>query len=231
MDGLKTKDGYAQMLDYLVKSIQGQAFAPGGRLPTERQLAEDFGVSRAAARRALAKLEADGLISRHVGRGTFVRLDQENGSDQMTPVAASKEMVSPAEFIESRLRFEPQLAWLVATNGTSVDFQQMGACLEEAEKAESTEEFEEWDERFHQAIAAATHNTLAIGMYDMILAVRREYAMWGTLKQRGQTPEHRLVYQQEHRQILDALQQRDAELACEIMFQHIRNTRRRLLDY
>lgn len=224
-------DGYARLREHLISAINEQAFAPGDRLPTERQLAEEFGVGRSVTRRALAELEADGLITRHVGRGTFVRADGRNGSHEAVNVETTKALISPADYIETRLRFEPELAWMVATNGTSADFAHMRECLDKAEAAKDPDEFEAWDATFHQIVAAATHNTLAISMYAMIHAVRHEHALWGTLKQRGQTPEHRMIYQREHREIVDALQQRDAERARAIMSQHIRNTRRRLLDY
>lgn len=224
-------DAYTRLREHLINAINEQVFAPGDRLPTERQLAEEFGVGRSVTRRALAELEAGGLITRHVGRGTFVRTDGGSGAHEAAGVETAKALISPAEYIETRLRFEPELAWMVATNGTAADFAHMRECLDKAEAAKSEDEFEAWDAAFHQNIAAATHNTLAIRMYAMIHAVRHEHALWGTLKQRGQTPEHRTIYQREHREIVDALQQRDAERARAIMSQHIRNTRRRLLDY
>src|SRR3984885_11855580 len=58
----------------LILAESGRAgLGPGSRLPTERQLAADLGVTRSGIRLALATLEADGLISREVGRGTFLR--------------------------------------------------------------------------------------------------------------------------------------------------------------
>lgn len=222
-------DGYARLREHLIGAISARTYAPGARLPTERQLADDFGVGRSVTRRALAELEKEGLITRHVGRGTFVRPKHDTADGIASGPA--KELISPAEYIEARLRFEPELAWMVATNATATDFARIRECIDKAESASSADDFESWDAAFHQAIALATHNTLAIGMYEMIHGVRHEHALWGTLRQRGQLPEDRLVYQREHREIVEALQQRDAERAREIMSQHIRNTRRRLLDY
>jgi DNA-binding FadR family transcriptional regulator len=84
---------------------------------------------------------------------------------------------------------------------------------------------------FHLAIAAATHNVVAIRMYDMIHAVRHDQAMWRTVKRRRQTAEERLEFQREHHEIFDALNGRNPERACGLMAQHIRATRRRLLDF
>jgi DNA-binding FadR family transcriptional regulator len=227
MERAKTEDGYQRVRDYLRHAIGEGAFGPGVRLPTERQLAGQFGVGRSVTRRALAELEAEGLIRRQVGRGTFV-------TPARNAVAAAKiapGVVSPAEYVEARLRFEPELAWMIVTHATAEDFDRMEECLRRAERASGREEFELWDAAFHQALAAATHNTLAISMYESIHAVRHEQSMWGTLRRRAETPEHPSAYQREHVDILEALRRRDAEASRELLLLHIRNTRRRLLDY
>src|SRR5947209_14944660 len=59
----------------LERAAAGAAGGPGAKLPTERRLAEEFGVTRTMVRHALALLEAEGRISREVGRGTFLRTD------------------------------------------------------------------------------------------------------------------------------------------------------------
>lgn len=227
MDRATTEDGYLQVRDFLKQAIGEGAFAPGMRLPTERQLAEQFGVGRGVTRRALAEFEAEGLIRRQVGRGTFVApVRTAAASSTMTPG-----LVSPAEYIEARLRFEPELAWMVVTNATAEDFERMEDCLRRGDGASSREEFELWDAAFHQALAAATHNTLAISMYELIHAVRHEQGMWGMLRRRAETPEQPSTYQREHVDILEALRRRDAEASRELLVRHVRNTRRRLLDY
>ena len=227
IDRAQAQEGFLRVRDYLANAIKEHAYAPGERLPTERQLAEQLDVSRAVTRRALAELEAEGLILRHVGRGTFVR----PAADAYSAAAPLDGAISPAEYIEARLRFEPELPWLIATNASAADFERMEDCLKRGERATTREEFEIWDAAFHLAMASATHNKLAAHMYDMIHTVRHEQAMWGALRQSGQTQELRKLYQHEHREIFAALKHRDAEKARELMIQHIRATRRRLLDY
>ncbi len=227
IDRVQSHKGYLRVREYLTKAIKEQTFVPGGRLPTERQLAEQFDVGRAITRRALRELEAEGIIRRQMGRGTFVRPSHDLANDAVVPEGA----ISPAEYIESRLRFEPALAWMIVTNGTSSDFQRMEDCLKRGESAATDEEFELWDAAFHESVAAATHNKLAIRMYDMIHVVRQEQAKWGALTQRGQLQERRGTFQREHREIVDALKSRDAEDASNLITKHIRATRRRILDY
>ena len=226
-DKAQAFEGYVRVRDYLIKAIKERAFEAGQRMPTERNLAEQLDVSRAITRRALAELEADGLIVRQVGRGTFVR----PSPDLASVPPESDGAVSPAEYIDARLRFEPELPWLIAINATSADFERMEDCLKRGEKATTREEYEIWDAAFHLALAFATRNKLTTRMYDMIHAVRHERAMWGALRKLDQTHEQRATYQHEHREILTALKQRDAERASALITQHIRATRRRLLDF
>ena len=228
MNRSESHDAYLRVRDYLFNAVKERAFGPGERMPTERQLAEQLGVSRATTRRALGELEAEGLIQRHVGRGTFVR---PNGVSLPSGQGIPEGVISPAEYIEARLRFEPELAWLIATQGTASDLERMEECLQRSEHAATLDEFELFDAAFHQAIVAATHNQLAIRIYDMIHTVRHEQAIWCALRQRVQMGDQRAVYQREHREILGALRRRDAAGAHDLMAEHIRATRRRLLDY
>jgi DNA-binding FadR family transcriptional regulator len=132
--------------------------------------------------------------------------------------------------MEARLRLEPTLAELVVTNATQADFSRMEMCLEKAEKAATLDEFELWDAALHQALAAATHNRFVIRVLDMVTAVRHQ-SEWGKLKDRIVTTERRLKYQEEHRNIVRALKDRDAELAREHIVTHLQHARRNLFGY
>lgn len=221
MNRTKSDAGYLRVRKYLLESINGEV-PPSGRLPTERHLAEQFSVGRTVARRALGELEAEGLIHRHVGRGTFVGSGKEE-----KPTHA----VSPAEYIEARLRFEPELVWMIVANATAADLAAVREQLRRSETANSMPKFETYDANFHQALVNATHNSLAIDMYRVIDTVRRrEHAKWGHLHGRLQTAEQRNIFVKEHNQILEALTRRDARAAREAWSNHIRNTKRRIMD-
>jgi len=219
---IRSRDGAQRIRDTLLDG----SLAPGARLPTERELVRRFGVPRNAVRRTLAQLEAEGLITRHVGRGTFVAGATEAGAI----TAASAAHTSPAELMEARLRIEPALAELIVTNATSADFERMEACLERAEKAATLDEFELWDAALHEALAEATHNRFVTRVLDMVTAVRQQ-SEWGKLKDRIVTPERRVRYQQEHREIVRALKARDADHARTAIVAHLQHARRNLFGY
>lgn len=212
---------------FLLEGIASGALRPEQKLPTERELARRFGRPRSAVRKALIILEAEGRILRHVGRGTFVTEASgasAGGSADLDPDA------SPSELLEARLVFETSLVALVASNATSADFDTMEECLSAAAGAQTLEVYEQQDEAFHLAIARATHNSLLIRTAELLSAVRNN-AAWGRLKQRSGTfdPERRAEVRAEHLGILEALKQRDEDLARERLHGHLVRVRFNLL--
>lgn len=193
------------------------ATAPGTRLPTERRLADELGVSRAAVRLALSHLEAAGRVSREVGRGTFVRGAADAADD-----------VGPADVMKARELFEPQVVPLVVVNASARDFAELDSCLRAGETADTVEEWERSDAAFHRAIVLATHNRLLLRMYGAI-EVARHGPLWGNLKQSNDSPDRRVVYREDHRRIVDALRAREVDRALEATRTHLERVRVNLL--
>lgn len=222
------RSGARRIRDFIGNAAAEGILGPGARLPTERELARRYSVPRNAVRRILAQLEAEGAITRHVGRGTYLAGPPP---DERTPLAYdSVSNTSPAELMEARMRIEPALAELIVTNATPADFERMTSCIEQAEHASTLDEFERWDAALHQAFATATHNRFVIRVLGMVATVR-EQSEWGMLKDRIVTPERRLMYQQEHRAIVGALKARDAESARACILAHLQHARRNLFGY
>lgn len=210
----------------LTENLNKGFWAPGTKLPTERQLSEEYGLGRAIVRRVLGQLRAQGLITQTVGSGTFV---SENvlPSQQSQPVALN---VSPAHLMEARFLLEPAIVDLVVRNATSADMHALEECCAAAENATSFEEFEHWDGMLHRAIANATHNTFFHAVFDLMTQVR-EQGEWGLLKKRSLTPERRKIYETEHRVLVNALKERDSETAKKAAVEHLTTVRQNLLGY
>jgi GntR family transcriptional regulator, uxu operon transcriptional repressor len=203
----------------------------GGRLPTERQYAAAFGVTRAAVRRALALLEAGGHVSREVGRGTFLLETATTSPDASVDgnePGAVQDAVGPADVMAARELFEIQVLPLVIAHATGRDFAELDRCLRAREAADSPKAFDSWDDAFHRAIVAATHNELLLRMYAPISAARSG-PLWGSLKQRQDTPERRALYHRQHLDIVDALRARELDRAREATRVHLESVRRNLL--
>ena len=200
----------------------------GGRLPTERQFAQNLQVSRAEVRNALALLESAGQISRAVGRGTFLR--QVNDSFAKSSAGANSTLadVSPADVMTARSLLEPNAMPLAVAYATDQDIEEMDRCLVGAETANSYSEFEMWDLALHRSLIAATHNPLLLRLYAAIEDARRGQ-LWGQLKLRSDSVERRERYRCEHRAIVDALKERDTDLAVSAMTTHLATVAANLL--
>ena len=207
-----------QVASLILSEAAHARLATGGRLPTERQLAERFGVSRSAVRHALSLLAADGLVSREVGRGTFLRplLDPIDGG--ASPSVLND--VAPGDVMTVRSLLEPQAMSLVVIRATTRDFEEMDRQLALSDAAESYEDFEASDLALHRCLIASSHNPLLIRLYALAEAARGGQ-LWGDLKRRADSPERRERYREEHRRLVSALQARDGGAAVTAMRAHL----------
>jgi DNA-binding FadR family transcriptional regulator len=230
--GQPAGDPAGRLHDLLLQQLHAGRWPAGHRLPTERALAALHGLSRSTVRRVLQQLRQRGLITQTVGSGTYVTPQAAAllAADPPSPsaLAAAGLAVSPAELMAARLVLEPAVMELVVHHATAEDFACMDHCNLRAESAQTLEAFEHWDAALHEAIAAAAHNGFIAQLFRH-LGQAREQGEWGLLKRRSATPERRAEYQQEHRALVSALKQRDAETARALCLAHLRHVRRNLL--
>ncbi len=168
-------------------------------------------------------LEHEGVIVRHVGRGTFL------AETPAAPRPGAPPDTSPAEIMQVRLVLEPPVAALAARVATQADLDRIGALPGPRRRhADEFETFESWDARLHRAIAEAAHNGLLMSMFD-VMNTARQLPVWGSLKRRTSTPERRRCYHTEHTAIVDALRDRDPDGAQAAMRRHLHNVADNLL--
>jgi len=242
-----------RLAEVILANSRRAGMGPGSRLPTERQLADDLGATRATIRRALAVLEAEGRISREVGRGTFLRdarwaragQDGDGGPDAPAggPAAGAAHAAdgngrsghggtagfAPADVMAIRRMLEPSAMRLVVAWATASDFQEMDRCLAGGDQAASYDEFELWDLALHRAIVAASHSPLLARLYAVVEEARHGQ-FWGELKRRSASRERQRLYQADHRELVGALRARDADRAVEAMRTHLARVASHLFD-
>jgi DNA-binding FadR family transcriptional regulator len=227
-----TTDTAFQLKELLLADLRNGRWRPGERLPAERQMMESFKVGRSTVRRVLTQMKNMGLINQVVGSGTYVSADAfERLPAQAMPAASflPSQATSPAELMEARMVFEPALVELIIRNANSTDFEAMESCLRNAENAPGFEQFEYWDGALHRALAAATHNTFVLTVFNLMNEVR-ERAEWGQLKKKSLTAERRQAYQRQHRALVSALRERDAVLARKAIVEHLTHVRHNLFQ-
>ncbi len=202
--------------------LNDEQLALNGRLPPERRLCEELGLTRGSLRKAMAILEAEGQVWRHVGRGTFFG---PRPVMNLSDVEYLNEHSRPSEVMEARLAIEPQIARLAAVHGTPSHFSEMRRCIRLCRSAGEWRVYESWDNNFHQAIAKATCNKLLISLFDTLNIVRRS-TVWGQLRSTKLPPANHGSFA-EHDAIYDAIVARDSEQAVELMRAHLRSVRNR----
>jgi GntR family uxuAB operon transcriptional repressor len=221
---VEVNDAPPPALDAMRRFLADQKLSLNLRLPPERELCKHFGVSRSELRKALAVLESEGQIWRHVGRGTFI------GSRPVLNISDVEYLsgqTSPAEVMEARLAFEPQMARLAAIHATRANFTELRNCSRSCRAAREWRTYEAWDDKFHRAIAAATRNKLLVGLFDTLAAVRRS-TTWGQLRSTRLPPADHASFL-EHEAIVDAIARRDPDLAADRMRRHLGTVRDRIL--
>lgn len=224
----RARSGADALRHELTDGITAGSVRPGEKMPTERSLAERFGVSRNTVRRVLDGLESEGWIERHVGRGTFVRAAGAANDAAPVPAEMDSRAVNPEEVMEARLLIEPVLARLVVSRASERELEEMRALVRAGGEASSMGEFEHWDNKLHRSIAEASKNAFLIQIVEGIHRTRRS-AGWAELRRRGLTDDRRRLYQADHQRIVDALAARDGEKAERAILQHLRHVRRNLL--
>ncbi|MGI8506388.1 MAG: FadR/GntR family transcriptional regulator [Solirubrobacteraceae bacterium] len=218
-----------ELADLIISRYERAEYSPGGKLPTERELASDLGVTRTMVRNALAVLEARGRISREVGRGTFLRAGGSRTDDsaaERDPLAAAQ--VGPADVMAARRLIEPRVLPLVVAWATQRDFDEMNRCLKGGATAENASAFEVWDFALHHAIVAASRNQLLLSMYAVVERARQG-EIWGSLKRRNDSRDRRTSYQADHVELVDALRARELTRAVEVMDAHLSRVEANLL--
>lgn len=199
---------------------------PNARLPAERELGDLLGVSRGDLRKALAILEKEGEVWRHVGKGTFVG---SRPADELLSFGQISEQTSPAEVMRTRILFEPVVAREAALHATPEDIHAMRKCLAASRRARSWRHYESWDNSLHTIIAQASRNTLLLALYNALNTVRRA-VVWGQLRTAAEGPLGSHHSFAEHESIVDAIEHRDREAAAATMAAHLISVQRHMLE-
>ncbi|WP_316980402.1 FadR/GntR family transcriptional regulator [Shumkonia mesophila] len=213
MTGTIKKD----LLNRLNALLDSGRFPAQSRLPPERELAAELDTTRTTLRQALAVLEAEGKIWRHVGQGTFVGRRGPNHFQAVSPLVHS---AAPADIMETRLIIEPKAAALAALRATAGDIGHLRRCLDKGRAALDLKTYELWDGMLHEAVAEASHSTVLAAMLKALTALREE-KLWGRLKEASLTRERQEVYNAQHMHCVEAIAGRDMTGAEAAMRNHL----------
>ncbi|MBA4089432.1 MAG: GntR family transcriptional regulator [Sphingobium sp.] len=206
---------YQRVALEIERGIQDGVHQPGSRLPPERDLAEQFNVSRPTIREAIIALEIRQLVEVRHGSGVYVVISPPN-------IRATAELnVGAFELIEARLMFEGEATALAAAVMTDDELVELKAILGRMEAADPASAIElALDRTFHLMIAQGTKNSLIEQAVEHLWDLRESSPlcrhMFEQARKGGINPRP-----DEHRRIYDALVARDSDLARSAMRDHL----------
>jgi GntR family transcriptional repressor for pyruvate dehydrogenase complex len=205
----KLAETVAQQLLEAIRDLE-----PGARVPSERELTRDLGVGRSTVREALNGLALLGVVEIRHGQGVFVvdRTDLDSGSDALQK-ALTKGVTQ--EFLEARMVVEVEIVALAAKRRTEADLLRIQDTIEQLERAPGDQVLSPASD-FNVALAEAAHNEVLAGIEESFVALMLERA-----SELYDTDGFREWDIEEHKGILEAIRDGDADLAGERMRQHI----------
>jgi GntR family transcriptional repressor for pyruvate dehydrogenase complex len=208
-----------KVADAMLDTILNRGLRPGDPLPSERELGEQYGVSRTVIREAVRALTSRGVIDARAGRGlTVAKVAPETVSASMQLYLHGQDQIPYAKIHEVRTGIEIQIAGYAAERATDEEIEELSQLNEALNQADESdhEQLSILDVEFHRAIARMTHNELYLIMLDSIgplmLEVRR--ATIGA-------PNGRAVAYDIHKKIVDAIASRDPDKARDAMQEHL----------
>lgn len=213
---------YEQIVSQIEQRIEAGDLKVGDQLPSERELAEQFVVSRTAVREAVKALRQKGLVEIRPGRGTFITngtTDTIRNSLGLLMIFGGKN--GSMNLVEVREILEPEIAALAATRITEEYIAVMHEAVGVMDKAlEDVDVFVEADLDFHLALAEATQNPFIPILMDSIIELLREQR-----KRIGLTNGGLQRGQIHHKKILDSVTRRDPQVARQAMQDHLQQVR------
>lgn len=213
---------YLQIAAQIRKLIGKGAVAPGERLPAERDLAHQLGVSRPSLREALIALEVEGLLDVRVGSGIYVA--QPGGQAQGAPIGGDS---GPFEVIRARWMIEGECAALAAKHGTATQLSAIRRAHARLQKeARRHHNPLDADREFHVRIAQATGNS-ALELVVQTLWDQRVGPLYRALEVKLEYPAMAAETLQEHGAVLKAILARKPAAARAAMRRHMNMTRDR----
>lgn len=224
MNDLSQNSDFA--LEQLRALLADQTSDQEHRLPSERELAARFNVSRRALRVALDILENEGLIWRQQGQGTFSGERRPTGNMPVNQIAT---FTNPIEVMDVRIEIEPALARMAAARATPALIEQLEKLAQKAEQADDVASWEKWDSAFHSKIADASGNQLFIAIMSIIDEIRRNNA-WQQFRTRVRSTGRNSLSVTQHNAILDAIRRFHPLDAEEAMRTHLISLREAVIE-
>lgn len=207
------------VVEHIIELIASGKLLPGEKLPSERDLAENFNVSRTVIREAIRSLIASGLVEVRTGSGAVISIpDTSVVSKSISLLIQLKGSGSFHEkTFEVRKLLEVEIAGLAAQRATEIDVSELNELCQQMDASENLEGYAKLDVAFHNRLAQATQNELYTILLDSVVYImieirRMSLTIPGTMEEA----------QKHHKEILEKIISQDVEGARNVMADHLR---------
>lgn len=222
---IKKQKLHELIIHQIKQSIEDGQLSPGDKLPSERELAALFSVSRGAVREAISVLGAKGLITVKPGIGNFLSSNPKLELIELFNSISNEEHVLLVELLELRQSIEGQAAYYAAQRRTEQDLEKIEDALARLEQSVSENQVAaEEDFKFHFSVIEASHNSMMVHTFQLVSGA----CMKGLFEARIDALDKPGKPQQvlaEHREIYQAIKDADPERARLAMIVHLENVK------
>ncbi|MCC3373258.1 FadR/GntR family transcriptional regulator [Cohnella sp. REN36] len=215
---------YEDVIEQIERLIAEGELSPGDALPTERELAQAFGISRGTLREAFRILEREGLIETRPGGGRSVARRLGEAEDRKA-LLDRIERATILELLEARALFEAGIVELAAERASEEDLEEIGRALARWGTIERAgEEQGTPDQAFHMSIARASRNVVLVNLIELHMDLLRR-----TMCKTAAIPGRHADVYREHAAIYEAIRSRDPARAKEALLAHLAQVKRHVM--
>ncbi|GAB7387017.1 FadR/GntR family transcriptional regulator [Bacillaceae bacterium] len=226
---IKKRRLFEEIVLAIEQFIQEEQIRPGDKLPSEKELARIFNVSKTAVREAMSVLHANGVIETRPGAGIFLK-ETSGGTILQRVLRSLTDKTKLQEILEFRRALEVEAAALAALRATKEDLAAIREWQERLKQANEAGSLGiEEDYMFHYAIIIAAHNSLYQGVFDIVSDRFKELLRISKMQSKRIPGRFAETYK-EHEKIIEALSKRNPDLAADTMRTHLFKNERKIWD-
>ena len=216
---IKTHKISNEVYKQIVSLISNGQLQPGDKIPSERELSAEMGISRQSIREALNRAEVMGLIEVRQGEGSFILSSIKGALKPPLTVIIEKEAERIFDFLEIRKLVEGWCAERAALEATAEELKDMKKILGKMKMVASKDkQWEKLDLELHLSIAKATHNIIAVHIMD---ALKANFNLFFKFTKSMPSSERLDVLWQHHHDIVDAIVCKDSNSAKQKVIDHL----------
>jgi GntR family transcriptional repressor for pyruvate dehydrogenase complex len=223
IEDFQGKKKSSAVAEKIMDCIRSGIIKQGDRLPPERTIAEELGVSRPPVREALSALQIMGVVTIATGDGTYVKRKPQNNLPNLRTVAMLEESESPFEVLRARRAIEMTIIQIAASEAGKEDLAALNSNLREMKHAADSKDFAAYfhaNRNFHLSIARAAHNSVLVRIMEFLFEVENQ-PLWREVCQKHFSKyEHIKLFFSQHQKMIESIAAGDKARARRLAYNH-----------